>query len=254
MKISAQKNHYGWIKQLPDQRDFLFAPEPMLTLPSVVDLRPQCPPVVDQGQLGSCTANSIANGHYFEQLKQKEKSSFMPSRLFIYYNERAMEGTIKSDAGADIRDGFKSIGNQGVCPETEWPYVISTFKTKPSAKCFKDALVHEALKYLSVNQTVVDMQNCLAQGYPFVFGFSVYESFESDTVTKTGVVPMPAKKEKLLGGHAVLCVGYDTPSQRFIVMNSWGTSWGMKGFFTIPMAYLTSSSLASDFWTVRLVM
>jgi C1A family cysteine protease len=97
------------------------------------------------------------------------------------------------------------------------------------------------------------MKGCLAAGYPFVFGFTVYESFESDAVAKTGVVEMPAPSEKVLGGHAVVAVGYDDSTQRFIVRNSWGPGWGMGGYFTIPYAYLTDSNLADDFWTVHLV-
>jgi len=97
------------------------------------------------------------------------------------------------------------------------------------------------------------MKGCLASGYPFVFGFTVYESFESDQVAKTGVAPMPATNEKVLGGHAVLAAGYDDGSQRFLVRNSWGPDWGMGGYFTLPYAYLTDANLADDFWTVRMV-
>lgn len=247
--------HYGWMPDLPDQRDHMFAGAGavMASLPAQVDLRPQCPPVLDQGQLGSCTANAIGNAHRFDQLKQAAGKSFMPSRLFVYYNERVMEGTVSSDAGAMIRDGIKSIAQQGVCNETDWPYLITKFKNKPTAACYKKALAHQALTYQRVLQNPVQMKSCLATGYPFVFGFSVYESFESQAVAKTGVVPMPSSSEKILGGHAVLAVGYDDASQCFIVMNSWSDKWGMKGFFTIPYAYLAQAGLASDFWTVSTV-
>jgi len=97
------------------------------------------------------------------------------------------------------------------------------------------------------------MKGCLASGYPFVFGFTVYESFESQHVVTTGVVSMPAAGEKVLGGHAVVAVGYDDTTQRFIVRNSWGPGWGKGGYFTMPYAYLTDSNLSDDFWTVRLV-
>ena len=114
---------YGWVPDLPDARDYMYAaPLQVLTgLPPKVDLRPQCPPVLDQGALGSCTANAIANAHLFDQRKQKAKQPFLPSRLFIYYNERVMEGTVHSDAGAMIRDGIKSIAKQGTCAEKQWP-------------------------------------------------------------------------------------------------------------------------------------
>ena len=97
------------------------------------------------------------------------------------------------------------------------------------------------------------MKGCLAQGYPFVLGFSVYESFESPQVVRTGIAQMPAAGEQLLGGHAVLAVGYDDSAQRFVVRNSWGAGWGMKGYFTLPYAYLLDGNLSDDFWTVRQV-
>ena len=247
--------HYGWVPDLPDHRDFTYA-APMAiaaALPSKVDLRPQCPPVYDQGQLGSCTANSIGGAHEFEQMKQSLPNVFVPSRLFIYYNERVIEGTVNSDSGAQIRDGIKSIASQGVCPETEWPYVLTKFTTKPPAKAFKDALKNQAISYQRVMQSPGQFKGCLASGYPFVFGFTVYESFESAEVGRTGVLKMPKPKEGVVGGHAVLAVGYDDQSQRFIVRNSWGRSWGQKGYFTMPYSYLLTNNLSDDFWTIRLV-
>jgi C1A family cysteine protease len=246
---------YGWVPDLPDHRDHLYAaPQPVLAkLPAKIDLRKQCPPVLDQGQLGSCTANAIANAHLFEQMKQKVKNNFHPSRLFIYYNERAVEGTINSDSGAMIRDGIKSIAKLGVCSETDWPYVIGKFATKPKAANYKSALKNQLLSYQRVTQTLTQLKGCLASGYPFVFGFTVYESFESATVAKTGNAPMPKSDEKCLGGHAILAVGYDDKTQRFLIMNSWGSGWGKKGYFTLPYSYVTENNLADDFWTLRIV-
>lgn len=246
---------YGWSPDLPDQRDLSYsAPRPLLAkLPSKVDLRNGCPPVYDQGQLGSCTANSIGAAFEFELLKQKAPD-FMPSRLFIYYNERAIENTINTDAGAQIRDGIKSVNKQGVCPEAMWPYSISEFTQKPHSVCYDAALKHLVTSYHRVPTNLNQMKSCLAEGYPFVFGFTVYESFESPQVAKTGILNLPKSNEKSVGGHAVLCVGYDDSSKRFIIRNSWGATWGQKGYFTIPYNYLTNSSLADDFWTIRLVL
>ncbi|HZQ35136.1 MAG TPA: C1 family peptidase [Dehalococcoidia bacterium] len=246
---------YGWIPDEPDHRDYLYAAPPgvLATLPPMVDLRPQCPPVYDQGQLGSCTANAIAGAFQFDELKQRLADEFMPSRLFIYYNERAMEGTVDSDAGARIRDGIKSIAQLGVCPESEWPYDPAQFATKPSTSCYADALQNRAVQYRRVVQDLMQMKGCIASGFPVVFGFTVYDSFESDAVARSGEVPLPASSESVLGGHAVVAVGYDDASQRFLVRNSWGTGWGMNGYCTMPYAYLAQRSLASDFWTVRLV-
>jgi len=247
---------FGWIPDLPDIRDHTYsAPQPTLaSLPMNVDLRPHCPPVYDQGQLGSCTGNAIAGAVHFDRMKQKLKPDFVPSRLFIYYNERVIEHTVSQDAGAMIRDGIKSISKLGVCPETpDWPYDIEKFTNKPPTKAFHDALKHKAASYSRLISTLPQLKGCLASGYPFVFGFSVYESFESQAVAQTGVVPMPQSTEQQLGGHAVLAVGYDDSQQRFIVRNSWGPGWGMAGYFTMPYAYLTDTNLSDDFWTVRIV-
>jgi len=239
---------YHWVPDLPDHRDFAYQPTP-LTLPAKVDLRNICSPVEDQGNLGSCTGNALVGA--MECLENIGKQSFTDlSRLFVYYNERAIEGTIRQDAGAMIRDGVKSLAKSGVCTEALWPYNIAKFKTKPTVKCFTDGLTRKVAVYSMIDM-LSDMLNCLAAGFPFVFGFSVYESFESDEVARTGIVNMPGKGEKLLGGHAVLCVGYDNANQRFLVRNSWGPSWGQSGYFTIPYVYLTDRNLSDDFWTIR---
>jgi C1A family cysteine protease len=245
--------YYGWVPDIPDHRDLYFAPPPPEKLPPKIDLIAECPKkVYDQGQLGSCTANAIAAAIEFDLIKEK-KEIFTPSRLFIYYNERVIEGTINQDSGAMIRDGIKSVNKQGACHETIWPYVIGKFARRPSDKSYSDALLHQSLSYQRVNRTLDQFKSVLASGYPFVFGFTVYESFESKEVTKTGVVPMPQSKERELGGHAVLAVGYDDSQGRFIVRNSWGQKWGNKGYFTMPYEYLTTSDLSDDFWVIKIV-
>ncbi len=245
--------HYGWMPDVPDHRDLVYAAARITTLPPSVDLRSGCPPVYDQGQLGSCTANAIAAAIQFEQIRQKEPKPFAPSRLFIYYNERVMEHTVGQDAGAQIRDGMKSVNHIGACPETDWPYVITKFAQKPPTRAFKDARLGKALSYQRVVQTLDQMKGCLASGLPIVLGISVYESFESQQVARSGIVPMPPISEKLLGGHAILAVGYNDAEQRFVMRNSWGTSWGMQGYFTIPYAYLTDSNLCDDLWMIQMV-
>ena len=249
---------YGWIPDLPDHRDLLYsAPAAtMATLPPSVDMTKQCPAVYDQGQLGSCTANAIAGAIEFDQIKQELKPPypFVPSRLFIYYNERVIEGTVSVDSGAQIRDGIKTVAQQGVCLENPtWPYNIAQFAVKPSPAAYTEALGHLVASYQRLVPILNQLRGCLASGYPFVFGFTVYQSFESPAVAQTGHVPMPGPNEATIGGHAVMAVGYDDSNQWFIVRNSWGPNWGIKGYCTIPYAYLTNPHLASDFWTIRLV-
>jgi len=184
-------------------------------------------------------------------LERKDKVSFLDfSRLFIYYNERVIGHSTKYDSGAMLRDGIKTLAKQGVCSEKKWPYIESRFTMKPNAACYKEALEHQITSYHRI-MTLDEMRACLAEGFPFVFGFTVYESFESQQVAKTGVVQMPKPDERVVGGHAVLAVGYNDAKKRFIVRNSWGDSWGMKGYFTMPYDYLTDRNLSDDFWTIR---
>jgi len=164
-----------------------------------------------------------------------------------------MEGTVGTDSGAMIRDGIKTVNAVGACPESEWPYDIARFTEKPSDACYADAATHRALQYQRVSHDLTQMRTCLASGFPFVFGFSVYESFESKAVAHTGVTPMPAHGERVIGGHAVMAVGYDDTAATFLVRNSWGTGWGLAGYFTMPYDYLSARNLSNDFWTIRLM-
>lgn len=255
--MKSTKRHYGWKRQLPDQRDLQYRPlkpavSKFLDIPEAVDLRSLCPPIYDQGELGSCTANAIVGAYEFDQIKQDELiSNRQPlSRLFLYYNERNMEGTVDSDAGANIRDGIKSIGIDGLCPEVLWPYDISKFAETPVDLCYKQASLNKAILYSAVAPTIQDIQTVLADGYPVVFGFTVYESFESADIAKSGIMPMPKRSERVVGGHAVVAVGYYESPQQLLVRNSWGAEWGMNGYFLMPFGYL---HLASDFWVVKSV-
>jgi C1A family cysteine protease len=247
--------HYGWRPDTPDLRDFaakVAAPVRLSALPASVDLSKNSamPLVYDQGQLGSCTANAIAGAFEFD-LRRQKLADFAPSRLAIYYGERVIERTVKSDAGAEIRDGMKVIAKQGAGPETLWPYVTTRFAKAPSAAYMAAAKNHLCLSYERVEQTEVGIKRALAAGYPIVFGISVYDSFESDAVAKTGLVPMPKTSEKLLGGHAILMTGYTKSRVRF--RNSWGKSWALGGYATLPLAYVLSTDLASDFWIAKIV-
>jgi C1A family cysteine protease len=241
----------GWRPQKPDFRDhkftMLIAPQ---ALPVSVDLTPSCPPVYNQLTLGSCTANALAAAVEFDMIKQGLQT-VTPSRLFIYYNERVIERTTSQDAGAELRDGIKTLNSLGVCPETLWPYDIQQFDVRPDDAAYKAATAFTAIAYKAVDNTnIINIKSALAQNFPVVCGITVYDSFESDYVSLTGIVNLPSPHECTIGGHAVMCVGYDDHSQRFIMRNSWGLDWGMKGYFTLPYAYLTNSDLADDFWTI----
>jgi C1A family cysteine protease len=256
---------YGWIPDLPDNRDLPYlAPHSILrALPPSVDLRPAFAkiPAYDQGQLGSCTANAIAGALQYDQNAQKEPK-VMPSRLFIYYNERKIEGTVQSDSGAMIRDGIKSVAKVGACSEKIWPYSDDTkdhpspFQKEPTPSAYADADKHQALSYHRVPHNLLAMKACLAEKFPFVLGFTVYDSFEDSSWFGSGQMPNPGPNEGVLGGHAVLVVGYDDSIQSFIVRNSWGTSWAKHGYFFMPYLFAMSTDVqgrsnTNDFWTIR---
>ncbi len=244
---------FGWLPDLPDHRDHLYAAPraALLSLPARVNLAGKCPSVYNQGNLGSCTANAIAGAIEFDRLKQRARD-FTPSRLFIYYNEREMEHTVPVDSGARIRDGIKSVANRGDCPETEWPYDIAKFAMKPPRQCYDDALKYKVVSYQKVAQNLNQMKGCLAAGYPFVFGITVFQNFPP--VGAPGDIPMPGQPFDPPEGHAMLAVGYEETRRVFLVRNSWGRAWGRHGYGTIPYEYLLNPDLADDYWTIRVVL
>jgi C1A family cysteine protease len=259
---------FGWVRDHLDHRDQLFSvPFGVLSaLPTSVDLRRNCPPVYDQGRIGSCTANAIAGAIQFDRMKAGETPDFAPSRLFIYYNERVIENSVANDAGAQLRDGIKTVNKLGVCPETEWPYDDtpaptdggafppgSPPATQPSDAAYNDAKNYTVVSYQRLVQNLGQLKGCLAQGYPFVFGISVYDSIYDASGKPKTVFPLPSDDDNPIGGHAIMAVGYDDAKLMFIFRNSWGPSVGEAGYFYIPYSYLTDSQLASDFWTIRSV-
>lgn len=251
---------YGWKPDLPDPRDEAFSPKlaarrhkvPAAPLPPRVDLRESgfMPAVYDQGELGSCTANAIGAAYAYENATDG-KRSIMPSRLFIYYAERVMEHTVREDAGAQIRDGMKAIAKLGVPDEQLWPYVEQNFDEKPPKDAYENALTHQCIKYARVDVNALDVKRALAACTPVVLGFTVFESFE-DTPSSGVVTP---NKGQIIGGHAVLAVGYETAKSktRVIVRNSWGDAWGDGGYCYFDAAWLCNPKHADDFWAIQTV-
>lgn len=237
-----------WKREPADSRDRLYAPKAII-LPKVVDLRPYCSPVEDQGQLGSCTGNAIAG--LIECLDRKSGKNLDVSRLFIYYEERALIGTVNIDSGAYIRDGIKVVNKKGAPLESIWPYKINKFATRPNAASYTDAARRKAGTYEKVNN-FAGVKNALARGFPVVVGFDVYESFYN--IGSNGVMPYPnVNNEELLGGHAVVIVGYDDNKNAFIVRNSWGKNWALNGYFYMPYRVIQNTTMSSDFWIITSV-
>ena len=239
---------YHWVKDKIDTRDHLY----QLTnaaQSNVVDLRQYCSTIEDQGNLGSCTGQAIAGA--IELLHKRQNRTLDISRLFIYYYERVLIGTVNYDSGAYIRDGIKVCYKYGAPTENLWPYNIRKFRTVPQ----KTALIDAAKRKVTSYQRAADFNqviDAITSGYPVTIGFSVYSSFDSPTVARTGIMPYPnVNKEKLLGGHAVLLVGYNKNNNTFIARNSWGTRWGDQGYFYMPFQVIQNNRMSSDFWVVK---
>ena len=243
------KHKLGWIK--PKTR-----PHPNLRycikrfmadapLPPSVDLRSTDSPIYDQGQVGSCTGNGVA-----DLIECIQPSLGTPSRLFIYLNGRKIEGTIDQDSGCCIHDVIQGVVTYGIVAETEWPYIESQFATVPPDSVYADAKKDLVIDYASL-ETEEEVKQCLAAGYRVVFGTSLFESFEGEDVAASGIVKMPEIEgfDACIGGHCMVIVGYNDEKQCYIVRNSWGTGWGDKGYCYIPYEYIRT--YASDFWDIR---
>ena len=242
---------YGWHPSRPDFRDLKYAPARIAALEPKADLRPKCPPVWDQGRLGSCTGQGVAAlvQYRFRRLGAED---FTPSRLFIYYNERVLENSVNFDSGASIRDGLQAVNRWGAPHEELWPYDTDKFKKKPTKSVYDDGLKFLQANYEAVDNTKPELlKTALSSDKPVVFGFTVYESHNSEQAEKTGVISMPLRSESACGGHCELLVGYDDEKQHWIARNSWSDTWGDQGYCYFPYAYLTDPELACDFWVLN---
>lgn len=253
---------YGWKRSHPDFRDKI-ADTSGLDILDEVDPRPMMPPIYDQGQLGSCTANAVAGAMQYDlHLDGEPLNLHRPSRLMLYYMERMIEGSLgQGDTGAFGRDGFKALSKYGWVPEREWRYDINKYAVDPPAPLWSEAATRLLTKpYAVVPQTEQDIKAALSNNQTVAFGFTVYESFEYQETLDTGIVPMPSRNESQLGGHEVLLVGYLAEQPDYaLVRNSWGKSvyQGVPGaetygggYFLIPWSYILDPNLTDDLRTI----
>ena len=216
-------------------------------LPSRVDLRPGCSPVVDQGSLGACTAHAIVSG-LREYLLLKEKQPFTRlSRLFFYYQVRARRGMENRDCGGSLREGMKVLQTIGVCPENKGSYNATQLSRPPTAREIAAAAPFKIKAYRLITNLAM-LKAAIAAGFPVVASLRIFEAFKSEVVAQTGMVPIPAKIERCVGGHAVCIVGYDDSHQWCIVRNCWGAAWGNKGYFYLPYQFI-KPALVVEMWT-----
>ena len=236
--------------KLVNQKQFAAA-QSNLRLPPKVDLRSRLTAVEDQQNTNSCVANAVA-GAYEYLVKKHDERDYDVSRLFIYFNAREL-GDVEGDNGSLIADAIEGLRSHGACSETVWPFVERNVNKRPSEDAYDEASQFLVEDTQLVPVDLMAWKSCLAEGYPIIFGISLYASF--DQHRKRGVVPMPTPKESAReshGGHAMLCVGYSDPDRVFIVRNSWGPQWGDNGYCYIPYDYLVNPKYNDgDCWIIR---
>ncbi len=267
LKLAASRinRKYGWKPSLPSRtfpRLALTSYPPLATSASLVTTGFD-PPIFDQGQTGSCTGHGSTRAIAYARAKQGLPYSDL-SRIFTYWCARVAEGTQAQDSGATVEDVIVAAQQFGDCPYTDYPTDPTTVITAPSVQAIADAVVHKALQATRVwgaNDVglAYHVKHCISVlGLPVVFGFTVYESFESDAVASSGIVPMPGSNEQSLGGHCTVAVAFDDNMTAngitgyALVDNSWGPDWGQAGRFWMPYQMIFNSQYSDDFHAITL--
>jgi Papain family cysteine protease len=214
-------------------------------LPPSVDYSPRIR-IRDMGQEGSSVGQALAAALEFK-LATKNIDQRISAR-FIYNAARELEGSLKTDSGAQLSDGFTVLEKQGAVTEAVWPYQPGKF-AEPAPPTVEKA---ERFRISAFQQVkgVDGIKRVLNENPPVIAGITVFSEMFGDEVTKTGVVPLPTKASTVMGGHAVVLVGYDDKTQRFKFANSWGTGWGDKGFGYLPYGYVDGERVEA--WTFTL--
>jgi len=247
LRKKIQKRNFGYVPDHFDSRDTYYRLRNKIKdLPESTEKKNinMFPVRYDQGQIGSCIGNGCVAA-FRRTLHVNKQPDYPPSRLFAYYIARTDENK-KEDSGASIRDAFKAINNFGICDEKYCPYSVVKFADKPSPAAFIDATQHQSIKYERIYPSAKDLiKDALNNSFCVVFGIVLHESFMSDKVKRTGIIPNPSCWEEEIGGHCMTIFDYEKDG--VWVLNSWGDQWGIEGICFIPWEYLLSKH-ASDFW------
>ncbi len=256
LKPSKDSESYKWLQE--HGRPLEIKGLTITQLPSQFDNRENCSPVWDQQHLGACTgfASKSAAELVWNIATPEQKNQFLASALFQYWNERSFEGTTDKDSGATIADAIRALKQFGIAPDADWDYsdYAQRYLLKPSDQAFVDAKKHmdlDNIGHAEIVQSAEAIKTALISKHAVIIGISVYESFMSPLTAKTGLVRMPnTVTEKLLGGHALLVVGYDDENKWYVVKNSWGEKWGDQGYCYIPYGYMHNAAFTSEIWGV----
>ncbi|WP_062295198.1 C1 family peptidase [Nostoc piscinale] len=236
-----------------------------LFLPEFVDLSYWCSPVEDQGSLNSCTAH--AGIALIEYAQKKSSGNYTDaSPLFLYQVTRNLMQR-EGDSGASVRDTMKAMVAFGVCPEEYWPYNEDKFNEEPTSFCYSFAENYKTIKYFRLDYGQISKYALLSQvklllvsEIPCIFGFTLYNSVYDEVNFSRGHIPLPSKRDKVIGGHTVVAVGYhdrkiieNEDGERFegalLIRNSWGNRWGQGGYGWMPYDYITRG-LTADWWSL----
>ena len=241
----------------PDHRDYKYVPKQNIKIAkSSYTIQPKISQILDQGNLGSCVANAFS-----QYIRIMTAYKLQPSRILFYYIGRLTGSLyITEDTGLDIRMACSVMKDYGVCQESVCPYNINNFANTPSLNSFQASKLFKKYSYSFVTQDLIHIKSALTLNTPIIFGFQVYSSFMSRSVASNGIVPMPATNpitgiisEMPQGGHCVLLIGFSDTTQMFTCLNSWGQSWGNKGLFYMPYAYILNTELTSDLCVLNFI-
>jgi hypothetical protein len=253
---SARKvSGYRYAAPKPGTKTWSPRTQTQSNLPRKVDLRPFMTAVENQENTNSCAANAVAGAYEYLVKRHLGAEAYDVSRLFIYYNGRAVDGIEHEDEGSVIGSLIESLKQHGACSEETWPFDESLVNETPSDEAYEEAAQFRVEDNALVPTDLQAWKSALAEGYPIIFGISLFQSF--DRHRRPGLVPMPSPSEasrESHGGHAMLAVGYSDPDRVFIVRNSWGEAWGDRGYCYIPYDYLLNPKFNNgDSWIIRQV-